>query len=169
MYARRHYTGRDRHRMKPHARTIPALVCAALLLAACGQASAPAGGSAAASTSAAQKAAQKVTVKSAYTTTSATMAPLWTTKEAGFFDQQGLDVTLARIEAGAPILSALQGGDVPLAFVGAQQIVEADLKGAEFVIVAGFVDTLGQQIWTIPAIKTPDQLKGKAIGITNFG
>jgi len=175
--------------MKPHARTIPALVCAALLLAACGQASAPAGGSAAASTSAsaaantsqapatsagasasaAQKAAQKVTVKSAYTTTSATMAPLWTTKEAGFFDQQGLDVTLARIEAGAPILSALQGGDVPLAFVGAQQIVEADLKGAEFVIVAGFVDTLGQQIWTIPAIKTPDQLKGKAIGITNFG
>jgi len=97
------------------------------------------------------------------------MAPLWGAKEGGYFDQEGLDVTLARIEAGAPILAALQGGDVPLAFVGAQQIVEADLKGAQFVIVAGFVDKLGQQIYTIPSITTPDQLKGKALGVTNFG
>ena len=127
----------------------------------------PAGsGGASAST---KPAAGGVALKSAYTTTSATMTPLWATKEGGFFDKQGLNVTLARIEAGAPILAALQGGDVPLAFVGAQQIVEADLKGAQFVIVAGFVDTLTQQIYTIPSIQTPEQLKGKAIGVTNFG
>ncbi|HEX6511618.1 MAG TPA: ABC transporter substrate-binding protein, partial [Chloroflexota bacterium] len=148
----------------------------ALLLAACGQTSAPpsggpasatakvasgsaaVAGSAAPAASAAQRAAGQNTIKTAYTTTSATMTPLWAAKEGGAFDQQGLNTTLARIEAGAPILSAIQGGDVPLAFVGAQQIVEADLKGAQFVIVAGFVDTLGQQVYTIPSIAKPEDL-----------
>ncbi len=178
--------------MRPGLTPLAAVIAAAGILAACGapaaqspasaaasapaRASAPAaatsasrnpaasGGSAASSASAAS-----VEFKSAYTTTSATMAPLWAAKDGGFFKQEGLDVTLARIAAGAPILSAMQGGDVPLAFVGAQQIVEADLKGAQFVIVAGFVDTLGQQIYTISSIQTPEQLKGKAIGVTNFG
>src|SRR5206468_4115183 len=72
-------------------------------------------------------------------------------------------------QAGAPILSALQGGDVPIAMVGGQQIVEAGLKGAQFVLVAGFVDVFAQGIWVIPAIKTPEDLKGKALAVTNFG
>src|SRR5882762_8247678 len=103
-------------------------------------ASAPAG-------SATPPAAQKVALNSAFTTTSATMAPLWAAKEGGYFDQEGLDITLTRIQAGAPVMSAIQSGEVPLAFVGAQQVVEADLKGADFVLVAGFVDRLGQSIW----------------------
>lgn len=183
--------------MKATVSGLSALMPAALLLAACGQSSpqaaapsqaavAPsqAAGSAkpAASTAPVSSAATsakpsasgsqqagETAIKSAYTTTSATMTPLWAAKDGGYFDQNKLNVTLARIEAGAPILSALQGGDVPLAFAGAQQIVEADLKGAQFVIVAGFVDTLGQQIYTIPSITKPEDLKGKAIGVTNFG
>src|SRR5579884_450821 len=162
-----------------------------LLLAACGgqaaPSSAPAGSaSATAPTSAApvsstaakpaapaagkpSAAARKVAMKSAYTTTSATVAPQWATREGGCFDEEGLDVTLTRIEAGAPILSALQGGDVPIAMVGGQQIVEADLKGAEFVLVAGFVDVFAQGIWVIPSIQKPEDLKGKALDVTNFG
>jgi len=111
----------------------------------------------------------KTSLTSAYTTTSANMAPLWTAKEGGFFDQQGLDVVLSRIQAGAPVMSAIQSGEVPLAFLGAQQIVEADLKGADFVIVAGFVDTLGQSIYVPASIERPEQLKGGAIGVSNFG
>lgn len=112
---------------------------------------------------------QKVPLKSAYTTTSATMAPLWAAKEGGFFDEEGLDVTLARIQAGPPILGALHSRDVPIAFIGAQQIIPANLKGTTFVIVAGFFDTLNQSIYVHPSITQPEQLKGKAIGITNFG
>ncbi len=173
--------------MKAFARQIPALIGATLLLAACGQASPPAsppasavapaasaaakpsGAGSAAASAAGKPAASQVAIKSAYTTTSATMTPLWAAKDGGYFDQQGLNVTLARIAAGAPILSALQGGDVPIAFVGAQQIVEADLKGAQFVLVGGFINTLDQQIYTIPSITKVEQLKGQALGVTNFG
>jgi ABC-type nitrate/sulfonate/bicarbonate transport system substrate-binding protein len=66
-------------------------------------------------------------------------------------------------------MGAIQSGEVPLAFVGAQQVVEADLKGGDYVIVAGFVDTLGQSIYVEPSIERPDQLKGAAIGVSNFG
>ena len=117
----------------------------------------------------APRSGQKVALKTAYTTTSATMAPLWAAKEGGFFAEEGLDVTLARIKAGPPVLGAIHARDVPIAFVGAQQIIPANLKGATFVIVAGFFDTLNQSIYTHPSIERPEQLKGKAIGITNFG
>ena len=71
----------------------------------------PAGSAAAAPAS---KPAQKVSMKSAYTTTSATVAPQWVTKEAGFFDQEGQDVTLTRIdEEPAPPGSAIHEGRPP--------------------------------------------------------
>jgi NitT/TauT family transport system substrate-binding protein len=117
----------------------------------------------------AASAAPKVALASAYTTTSATMAPLWAAKEGGFFDEEGLDVTLTRIQAGAPIMAAIQARELPVVFLGAQQIVEANLKGGDFVIVAGFIDTLGQSIYVHPSIERPEQLKGKVIGVTNFG
>lgn len=117
----------------------------------------------------APKPAQKVALKSAYTTTSATMTPLWTAKEGGYFDEEGLDVTLARIQPGPPVLGAVQSREVPIAFVGAQQIVNAGLKGASFVIVAAFDETLSQALYVHQSIERPEQLKGKAIGVTNFG
>ncbi len=117
----------------------------------------------------APKPVEKVALASAYTTTSATMAPLWAAKEGGFFDEEGLDVSLTRIQAGAPIMAAINSREVPLAFLGAQQIVEANLKGGDFVIVAGFIEILGQSIYVHPSIERPEQLKGKAIGVTNFG
>jgi NitT/TauT family transport system substrate-binding protein len=113
--------------------------------------------------------AQKITLKSAFTSTTATFGPIWAAKEGGFFDEEGLDVSLSRIQAGAPILAAMRGGDVPIASVGAQQIVEADLKGGDYVILAGYVDRLTQSIFVNPSIEQPEQLRGKALGITNFG
>ena len=107
-------------------------------------------------------------MKSAFTTTSATMGPVTAAKEGNFFDEEGLDVSLSRIQAGAPILAAMRG-EVPIAFVGAQQIIEADLQGGDFVIVAAFVEDLTQQIYVDASIQTPEQLKGKSLGVTNFG
>jgi NitT/TauT family transport system substrate-binding protein len=81
----------------------------------------------------------------------------------------GADVTLTRIQAGAPIMGAVQSGEVPLALLGAQQIVEADLKGGDFVLVAGFLDSLSQSIYVNSSIERPEQLKGGALGVSAFG
>src|ERR671932_615837 len=130
---------------------------------------APTQAQAAAPAPTAPPAAAKVTLASAYTTTAATMAPQWVAKEGGYFGEEGLDVSLSRIQAGAPVMGAIQSGEVPLAFVGAQQIVEADLKGGDFVLVAGVVGALGQSIYVRSSIETPEQLKGGVLGVSAFG
>ena len=78
----------------------------------------------------AAKPAQKIALNAAYSSTSATIASLWTAKEAGYLDQEELDVTLTRIQAGAPIMAAVLSGETPLAFLGAQRIVEAPSRAA---------------------------------------
>src|SRR5262245_11583008 len=44
----------------------------------------------------------------AYTTTNAATTPMWLAQDAGLFQEQGLETTLVRIPAGAPLLAALQ-------------------------------------------------------------
>lgn len=110
-----------------------------------------------------------IALKSAYTTTSGSVAPLWVAKDSGYFAQQGLNVSLALVHAGAPILAALTSQNVPIAFAGGQEIVNADMKGADLVIVAGFSDHLTDSIYTAKNITTPAQLKGGALGVTGFG
>src|SRR5438067_12859749 len=85
---------------------------------------------------AAAKSAEKVALNSAYTTTSATMAALWTTKQGGIFDQKGLDVKLTPIQAGPPIMGAKKSGKVPLAIAGTKALLAADIQGGTYAIVA---------------------------------
>ena len=115
------------------------------------------------------KPASKVALKSVFTSTSGTLAPITATKEGGFFDEEGLDVSITRMQAGAPAMAVLRSGEVPIALIGAQQIVEANLKGGDFVIIASFSEKLGQSIYVDKSIERPEQLKGKTLGVNNFG
>ena len=123
----------------------------------------------AAASAASKPAASQLALKSAYTTTTGSVSPLWTAKESGYFAEQGLDVTLSLVHAGAPILAALTSQDVPISFAGGQEIVNAVMKGADLVIVGGFADRLTDSIYTAASITKPEQLKGGAIGVTGFG
>src|SRR5712692_2223060 len=134
------------------------------LLAACGSPLAVAPSRAASASVSASIA--KLPMKSAYTTTSASQAPIWAAKEGGYFDAEGLDVSLTRISALAAMLAAIQTAEVPIAFVSGQPPIEGSLQGGDFVIVAGFGDRMSGQLYTIPSIASPDQLKGKNLGTT---
>jgi ABC-type nitrate/sulfonate/bicarbonate transport system substrate-binding protein len=162
------------------------VVFVALVLAGCGGAApsapaspasaAPASAGAAAKPSAAASGAasaaasgQGVALKSAYTTTSATSAPIWIAKDGGYFAQNGLDVTLSIVAPGAPILAALESGDVPLSNAGGQETVNAEVNGSQVVMVAGFGHKPTNSIICSPSITKPDDLKGKTIGVSGIG
>jgi len=178
--------------LKRLAGAIAGLTCVAVALAACGSSAAPPAATAsaaapvskaasaaapfakpstpsAAASTAAKPAASQLALKSAYTTTTGSVSPLWTAKDSGYFAEQGLDVSLALVHAGAPILAALASQDVPIAFAGGQEVVNGVMKGADLVIVGGFADRLTDSIYTAKSITTPEQLKGGAIGVTGFG
>ena len=58
-------------------------------------------------------------VRSAYTTISAAVASFWAAQEGGYFAEQGLDVELTRVDAGAPLLAALSNNELDIVSPGA--------------------------------------------------
>lgn len=133
-------------------------------------ASLSAGGSqASAAAKASSPSAQKTALKSGFSTTSASQAVLFGAKDGGFFDDEGLDVSISMIASGAPMLGAIQSGEAPLAFIASQDVIQADLQGGEYVLVAGFIDRILGRIWTKPTIETPQQLIDRTLGVSSIG
>lgn len=128
---------------------------------------APTGGAPAAKPEAAPPA--RVAMKTAYTTAGASMAALWLADETGAFKDQGIDAEVAFIGAGQAILGALSSQEAPIVVAGANQVIEANLQGGEYVLLGSSFPYLTNSIYVSPDIQTPEQLRGKSIGVSNFG
>lgn len=105
----------------------------------------------------------------AYTSIAIVFAPLWTTQEAGIFKKHGLDTELLYIGGGPPSTQALLAGDVKISFTAAGAVVSANLAGSDVVLLGTTVDTLPFEIWSVPTIREPSQLKGTRMGVTRIG
>jgi NitT/TauT family transport system substrate-binding protein len=111
----------------------------------------------------------RVPFKTAYTSASATMSPIWMALEAGGFAAEGLDADLNFIGAGAAILGALSSAETPIVIAGANQVIEANLQGGEYVILGAAVPYLTTSVFVVPEIQRPEELRGKAVGVSNYG
>ncbi|HVA26378.1 MAG TPA: ABC transporter substrate-binding protein, partial [Chloroflexota bacterium] len=112
---------------------------------------------------------QLIPMKSAYTTTSATEVPFWVAKDGGYFAQNGLDVTVAFVKSGAPIMAAVESGGLPVSQAGGQEIVNAEVNGSTVEMVGGFGHKPTNSIICSPSITKPADLKGKTIGVSGIG
>jgi NitT/TauT family transport system substrate-binding protein len=110
---------------------------------------------------------QKVNV--AYSSISGNNAPLWVTVDKGFFRKHGLEVQPVLIESGTTAAQSLISGEVSFAHMAGAAVMQSNLRGADTVMIAGVVNTLIFQLYTDKSISRPDQLKGKAVGVTRFG
>ena len=108
-------------------------------------------------------------VNVAYSSISGNNAPLWVTQEKGFFRKYGLDVQVVLIESGTTAVQSLISGEVDFAHMAGAAVMQSNLRGADAVMIAGVVNTLIFQLYTEKGISRPDQLKGKAVGVTRFG
>jgi NitT/TauT family transport system substrate-binding protein len=115
----------------------------------------------------ASPALQRVNV--AYSSISGNNAPLWVTQEKGFFRKYGLDVQVVLIESGTTAVQSLLSGEISFAHMAGAAVMQSNLRGADAVMIAGVVNTLIFQLYTDKSISRPDQLKGKAVGVTRFG
>ena len=110
---------------------------------------------------------QRVNV--AYSSISGNNATLWVTQEKGFFKKYGLDVQAVLIESGSTTVQSLLSGEISFAHMAGAAVMQSNLRGADAVMIAGVVNTLIFQLYTDKGITRPDQLKGKAVGVTRFG
>src|SRR5215510_7558889 len=104
-----------------------------------------------------------------YSSISGSQAILRVTKDAGIFSKNGLDVSLVLIAGGSGIIQALIAGALPIAVVSGEPSILARLQGADTAILGGLINIIDFSIITAPEVKTPQDLKGKKLGVSRFG
>jgi ABC-type nitrate/sulfonate/bicarbonate transport system substrate-binding protein len=105
----------------------------------------------------------------AYTSIAVVYGPLWLTKEAGLFKKYNIEPEFIYIAGGPPSLQALIAGDVAISFTAGGATVAANLQGSDVVLLGTTIDSLPFELWSIPSIKTPEQLKGTKLGVSRIG
>jgi ABC-type nitrate/sulfonate/bicarbonate transport system substrate-binding protein len=94
---------------------------------------------------------------------------MWLAYEAGYFREQGLDLSeMNRIEPGATLLAALHNGEIDVAAAGGPSLVLGTLQGLDIVIVGSYQDVLEAGVVARPEIQTVDDLRGKTIGVSRL-
>jgi NitT/TauT family transport system substrate-binding protein len=108
------------------------------------------------------------TIKLGYAALTAGQVAPWIAKEAGYFSKYGIEAELIYIPAVAAT-QALIAGEIQLAQATGVSTSGAILAGADVRIIASVQDRLSGSIYARPEIKTPEDLKGKKLGISRFG
>jgi NitT/TauT family transport system substrate-binding protein len=104
----------------------------------------------------------------AHSTLTATNSVLWVARDRGLFQRHGLDVSLIYV-AGVRSMQALLAQEVEIASVSGTTAIQANLAGAESVIIGGISNSVLMSLVSIPDITAVDGLRGKRVGVTRFG
>jgi len=105
-----------------------------------------------------------------YTARVMSQAYPWIAEEAGLFKKYDLDVPVVFVTPGAPSVAAILSGDSEVAVIGAASITRPVVQGnKDPVLIGGIKSLLTHSIIAKPDIKTPEQLKGKRIGVSRIG
>ncbi len=104
-----------------------------------------------------------------YTAITGIKAGLWVAEEGGLFDKYAIQPHLVLINSASKMVQAMLGGDVPFAAAGGNAAVDANLSGADIVMVGALAKVPAFYLMALPEIKTLEDLRGKAVGVTRFG
>ncbi len=104
-----------------------------------------------------------------YSSTASAELPAWLAKETGIFAKNGLNVQLVYFRGGTTATMALLSRQTPISQGSGQVIVNAALRGADTVMIAGGLVNTEWWLMTRPDIKTAEQLKAGSVAISPFG
>ena len=113
--------------------------------------------------------AQTAKLRVAYTAFAGTFTVLWVGKDAGLYQKYGADMELLYIGSSTKSVQALLGGDIDIMYSAAGAVVDANLAGADLVMIGCQYDKGQTSFFTTTPVTSIGDLKGKAVGVTRFG
>ena len=113
--------------------------------------------------------AQLETLNLSYSALVPSGAPFWIAQELKLFEREGLKTQLLYINAAPRVMTAILAGEIQLALSGVSPLVSTYAQGSDPVAIAGAVNQINVAIFGRPEIRSPDDLRGKRMGITRFG
>jgi NitT/TauT family transport system substrate-binding protein len=107
--------------------------------------------------------------RGAFTTYSAASLPWWVALDGGFFREQGLDVELVHVDAGAALLAAMSNGELDITGGGGPGTVLGNLQGLRLYLIGVNLAVLEGELFVRPEIRTLEDLRGKTVGVNTVG
>jgi ABC-type nitrate/sulfonate/bicarbonate transport system substrate-binding protein len=117
--------------------------------------------------SAASFSATKLTI--GHSTINPRIAPLWIAQEKGFFQKYGIDATLVFVRNTPLMIAAMKAGTIPMAYGGGSGILGASVTESDLRVLATFTGRMTNNVVARPGIRTPQDLRGKILGIQGIG
>lgn len=108
-------------------------------------------------------------IRVSYSSIGAASLPTWLALDAGIFQKYGLDVGLIYIGGGPRAMSTTIANETQITQGAGTGSILAKLGGADTVMFATLLDTTPQSLMTHATIRSPQDLKGKKLGVTRFG
>src|SRR5437899_10007734 len=94
---------------------------------------------------------------------------IYVTKEAKLFEKYGLYADPVAMRGSGESSKAMIGGSIQVAPIATPTVINADLSGADLVILAHTLPGVVHAVIVKPEIKRVEDLKGKRVGVTTFG
>ena len=116
----------------------------------------------------AEPAASAERLRVAHSTLTATNSVLWVARDRGIFPRHGLEVSLIYV-AGVRSMQALLAQEVEIGSVSGTTAIQANLSGADSVIIGGISNSVLMSLVATPDITAVEALRGKRVGVTRFG
>jgi NitT/TauT family transport system substrate-binding protein len=116
----------------------------------------------------AAESAKLTPLRLAYSAITVNQAIPWISLEAGHFKRHGLDVELIHASS-ITALQALLAGEVTIVQSATDGAVTSNLNGADTIFMGAILDKPLYSFIVNSKIKTPQDLKGKRVGVTRFG
>src|SRR5947207_5746996 len=114
--------------------------------------------------------AQVTKIKVGYSSIGVGQSLVWVAKEAGLFEENGLDVQLIFIGSSSILSQAVIAKDVPIAIMSGTAAINSQLAGSDLVIAASTKKDPAQAfLVTAKGISQPAQLKGKKLAVSRLG
>jgi NitT/TauT family transport system substrate-binding protein len=114
-------------------------------------------------------AAEPPNVRIAHGAFSEKIAALWVGAEQGLFRKHGVNLEVINIRSGPQTMAALVSGDIQIAYTIPGSVVSAVTGGLDVAFFAGIVNRADGDFIAHPNIKSPEDLKGKRIGVQSIG
>ena len=104
-----------------------------------------------------------------WTAVTGAQSGMFMAQQEGLFKKNGLDVELIHIPSSSRAIQTILAGEIAFSFMDGNNEAQANLKGANLVLIAGATNRMVFSLMAKPEIKKIADLRGKKIGITRVG
>jgi NitT/TauT family transport system substrate-binding protein len=94
---------------------------------------------------------------------------IYVANEAKLYQKYGLDPDIKKMDGSAVAAKAMLAGKIDVAPIATPRVLESDLAGADLVVLAHTMPSVIHAMMARQDIRRPEDLKGRKIGISNFG